>query len=436
MESSDSFELTESMEGKTEKVEEEVVVVQSKAIPEDLVERIVSMVPFPSVFKARALSKSWLAKMSPVKRTSTAPDVRKAERDSFHRQLGDWSKTHWQTFCPVFLGKENFIAYDGKSHNWRRMPSLTHLPENLVLARSNLQIEGPLLYGFARPETRTRKKELYVANILTRSWKQLPPRPSAKMSVVLCNKLVVTSSKSESCSLDSMEEERESSSSSYKVVTVCREHRNDQFDRYSAQIYDSNLDAWNSKKIIISTDFFRLTTSAYFDGILYMVADANPRDLLAFSVHDGRFEELKMPFVDTMRIISVNLVVSNGSLLMIVTEGFHQQNQQVLRIDLEARKMMEVARGPPPHLNFGPISTQAVSDGNCIFFGVEESSANRVLAYNVHEKEWSCFPAPQAASVGPYPAANDRIAATTASDRKYKWSASSFQPGLSPFASV
>ncbi|CAM6099218.1 unnamed protein product [Calypogeia fissa] len=36
----------------------------SNALPGNVVDRIIAMMPFPSIFKARLLSKSWLAKFS------------------------------------------------------------------------------------------------------------------------------------------------------------------------------------------------------------------------------------------------------------------------------------------------------------------------------------------------------------------------------------
>ncbi|CAM6099688.1 unnamed protein product [Calypogeia fissa] len=95
--------------------DEEEVCNNKTRLPEDLVERILAMVSFPFLFKARTLSKSWLAKFSPIE--SQDDKEKKMRAVSFQKQ-----------------------------------------------------IEGALLFIPAIPN-------LFVVNILNRSWKQLPPHP-------------------------------------------------------------------------------------------------------------------------------------------------------------------------------------------------------------------------------------------------------------------
>ncbi|CAM6095662.1 unnamed protein product [Calypogeia fissa] len=375
----------------------------SQILPEDLVERIVAMIPFPSIFKARGLSKSWLARFSSL--SSQQDEAQKCLVATFQRQVGKWS-TNWETFSPVFFCKEDFIAYNRASQTWGKLHPLSFLPENMFtlnrfLTRSNLQMEGPLLYGFGRSESGDRMYELYVGNILTRSWKQLPPRP-VRSSYVICSNLMI-----------------DPSVEAYKLILLCGS--SDKIESgYFAQIYDSKSETWSSKPFAVSGDFaVGPSTAANLNEVLYIVAINNPQNVLAINVEEGTSQELSLSCDEVVENISVNVVVCKKDWLLMVTKGLYPETLQVLRIDLTSLRLVELARGPPAHLNVGNIMGQPVGDGDCIFFRVEDSS-HRVLAYNVDEDSWSCFPLPAAS--------NGQMA--------YKWMGSSFHPGLCPFVAV
>ncbi|KAL2645037.1 hypothetical protein R1flu_012624 [Riccia fluitans] len=70
--------------------------------PSHLVEKIVFRIPFPSVFKARALSKKW--------------------NESFER-MGMAVCKEWPAFCPAFFDTKNclFLGYDRIRSDWLRM---------------------------------------------------------------------------------------------------------------------------------------------------------------------------------------------------------------------------------------------------------------------------------------------------------------------------
>lgn len=377
----------------------------SQTVPDALVEKIVAMMPFPSIFKARGLSKSWLARLSAISPSEEdGPEMGLAA--AFHRQVSERSN-RWEVLSPVLIGTEDFMAYNQASQNWPRLPSLSFLPRNWHLRSLTWQLEGPLLYGFALNDVPLSDVEhVIVANVLTRTWRQLPARPNAQLAPVLCHKLVI---------YPNLE--------AYKVILFCEQEGRP--DNYCAQIYESRSNSWSSKSFVVSSNFTDgPAVAAYLDGVFYMVGVKTPQSLLAFNVEEGTLRELRLSVQGYLRTATVNLVVCNAHSLMVVTKGLHRGGMYVdallvFRVDLESLELVRLAEGPPRNLQLGTMPfLPAVGDGGCIFFKVE-AGRSRVLAYNVEEDSWNCFPVP-----------------TSDARRVYHWLGSSFQPGLSPFVAV
>jgi hypothetical protein len=386
-------------------VDEDAIV-----LPEELVERILAMVPFPHILKGRVLSRSWLAKLSSTSSIQDEEEKRKAI--SFQKRMSHHWSANWMSLCPVFFSKEDLIGYDRATRQWRRIPTLSFLPENHITKskHSQLQIEGGLLFIVSPP------KHLSVANVLTRSWKQLPPRPWAD---------------GRSCGRESLV----SHIDAYKVV---------EFYRYQdglcfALIYNSELSAWNRRAVEVPRDFNFLSNRVSLNGVLYWMVGLNgiALCLLAFQVEEEVFEVLPLPPISgtpnlgiggpfTRSRIQCFPVVCCGSLLMVVCNNdLLVETVSILKIDLVSQRWLEVARGPPAALNFGKFRFRKwhASDGDCIFFMGE--NFDQVLAYNVQNNEWSCFPIPPEVLFG------DSI-----SSREYQMISFSFQPSLNPFVAL
>ncbi|CAM6111474.1 unnamed protein product [Calypogeia fissa] len=403
-------------------------------LPEDLVARILAMVPFPFIFKARILSKSWLARFASI---ASQDGELKSLASSFQKQVGEWSTSTWKSFCPVFVGKGEYLMYHQASRTWQRIPLLSFLPEDLLtrFRRSKLQTAGALLFISTSPEIRddfyqefrrsTRLRDirrgkytLYVANMLTRSWKQLPPRPPAD-SVDLDDKLHYLDAKLVT----------HKASETYKVIAFYVD-----VGYCLAQIYDSKASRWSSNRLYDSENLVFLSHCAYLNGVLYRVVRNNEvgGSLLAFSVEEGTFQVFEMPPIDIeLQFGLIDLVVCKGNLLMVAYNHFlYVENVVVLKIDLVSRRWLEVTRGPPAALNFGNLEKHPASDGDCIFFASAKFVGDIMLAYNLHEDVWSCFPCPTVVNQldAPHPLFAPAL--------EYKWTVSTFQPGLNPFLGV
>jgi hypothetical protein len=375
----------------------------SESLPEALVEKIIAMMPFPFIFKARCLSKSWRSKFSPISSSEGAENSLAAA--SFQRQVADWSRT-WNTFSPVLATTTGFIAYDRASQNWPSLPDFSFLPEISYSPYLRRKLVGPLLYGFCGQDSSTQihSQHVIMVNILTKSWRKLPSRPKVLGTHVLCHQLVIYPS------LDM-----------YRVIVLGQKYGTS--DEYSFEIYHSKSDTWSTKNITISRDFSEEPdVAAYLNGVLYMMGMKTPQSLLAFNVEEETLEEITLSFNNNeiLKTAILNLVIFRDNTLMLVTkgrfdEGVYQDTVRMFKIDLESRQLRWLADGPPAALNLGTVAfLRPVSDGDYLYFFNSQGEGSRVVAYNVNEDAWSSITVP-----GPRNA--------------YQWGGSSFQPGLGPF---
>jgi hypothetical protein len=141
-----------------------------KPLPEHLVEIIFARIPFPSIFKVRCLSKSWLARFSSPalqEDESKTPDA-----ISFQKLVSDNSR-NWKTFAPVLVSTEgDLVAYNMDTREWWKLPPLPFCRYSLPTT-SELFFEGALLYTFHNPLDGS----VFVAHILTQVVQVLtPPR--------------------------------------------------------------------------------------------------------------------------------------------------------------------------------------------------------------------------------------------------------------------
>jgi hypothetical protein len=407
----------------------------SVCLPEGLVEKIVAMMPFPVIFKARCLSKSWRSKFSSNSASEGAENPHAAA--SFQRQVADWSQK-WNTFSPVLTTTTGFIAYDSVSQSWPSLPNFSFLPDISYSPYLRRKLAGPLFVAFCGQDSSTPKHKsshhVMMGNILTQSWKKLPFRPKVLGTHVLCQELVIYSS------MDM-----------YRVIVISQKYGT--ADEYSFEIYHSKSDTWSSKDFTISRDISKdHRVAAYLNGVLYMMGVTTsrfsmhkPHSLLAFNVEEETLEEITLSFnnEEILHTSSLNLVIFREKTLMLATmrsfnqggydemgrfnEEEYDDTVRMFNIDLESRQLVWLADGPPAALNFTIDFLPPVSDGDYLYYYNRPQASNRisgfpkfqeegsrVVAYNVKENAWSEISVP-----GPRSA--------------YQWGRCSFQPGLSPF---
>lgn len=328
-------------------------------LPEELVERIVTMMPFPFVCKARLLSKSWMTRFSPISSLHDEEDKRCAI--SFQKQIGERS-TGWKTLCPVTVNRRekqelDLYGYEMESRTWQRLPSLSFLPGNFWIRQLPedwpvdperiLQIQGTLLLvtGSERGCSFDDHVQLYVANILTRSWKQLPP-PNKILGCAVISKLV--------------NHTRET----YKVVILSSSDLTS-----DVQIYDSESAAW--KDLEVSYLFKPLRGPAtYLDGLLFIAGHTSQ--------------------------LAINVVVINIVIINIIEETLEHIQYVVTLItgpfDPESQVMSEVLRDHTGQLEVGgKTCSKLITYDDCVFVG-GENDERIVLVFSNDGGALKCLP--------------------------------------------
>lgn len=389
-----------------------------KVFPVDLLETIISMMPFPSIFAARGLSHSWKVRFEPIAKLNSAEE--KLLAMSFQRKVAQRS-VDWQIFCPIHVAEKNLIGYDQVAQKWRTLPPL--LPE--FTFPESVEIDGSIVYGICRmgPDEDINcsyTKGQYVANILTRESKALPPLPETCKTNVQCLKLV-----------------RNSFSDMYKMIISgedgVREH-NRLFGRTSLHIYDSMTETWSGEKSCSFSmdDNFQVCpdASAYLNGILYMVPLHTVRPffpwnyLLAFNVDEVTLEEVALVESDEFQDWTafddfavddehVRLVVFNAKLLMIVIE-IESGPVHLLNIDIQSRRVRQLAVCEREDFKSDRMILEMPTSDNCIFYDASEFNGGLMLACKKGTTEWDFFS---------FSAPHD-------------WSNVSCPPGLNPFMAV
>lgn len=376
------------------------------------------MLPFPFIVQARGLSKAWRARFSPVSSLNNSEVAQQRDAVTFQRQVRERA-TNWTTFFPVCMDDDFFCGYDRASEKWVRFPSLSFLPKAFRSASTYHWIEGPLLYGIDREND-----TLYVANVLTRSWRRglgLPPvaPPAAGYAPISV---------------------RDAASETYKVIYL--QGDDDFLHKWSAQIYEPKSDVWTTKKLFQGGEPL-VRRPAYLNGVLYMASYNRLDSLLAYNMAEETLEELELAFDGVIdgAIINVYLVSCDGKLHMVVTER-NGLPVRVLAVDLESRRLLEVARAPDA-LSRGrgtriDKTMEPVSDANYIFFSTATvyrtigRMPGLMVAYDVHKDDWSLVDFRSKMS----PAFKCKSNSSIKSYRNFEWIKCSFQQGVNPFAEV
>lgn len=331
----------------------------------ELLENIISRMPFPSILNARALSQSWRSRFTPL--SSQRDEEKKRAAASFQALVCEQSQ-NWESFFPFCITQQSFLAYHQASQKSLILPSLE--PDVYFKNRRGLRmsqwISGALLFS-ADWGTRF----IYLANILTGRSRKLPAIPSP---------IEVGQPISQISLWDT-------SLATYRIIFV----------EYISEIqlcvchYESKSDEWVEKLLGCGPNGYLYgATQAYFNGILYSAPCGNQFEnmfhLEAINVEEGTLGVLHLSIHseidEDLNWIEIALVVCNEQLLMMVNgQGTWEELEEtphVLKIDLVSREMLEVGHVPPSINGDKLVSTYKywtpVSVGPCILFPAEDGS--------------------------------------------------------------
>lgn len=130
-----------------------------KELPDELLEHVLSFLPFPNLFRCRTICKQWR-------------DITQSPHLRLTRSLNQLS---WPSFCPLRYyneasegGEFRWSGYSAVTNKWQRMPPLS-LP---CLAGMKVWAGASGLLCFYNRENTDR---LVVCNPVTKQWRELPP---------------------------------------------------------------------------------------------------------------------------------------------------------------------------------------------------------------------------------------------------------------------
>ncbi|CAM6117002.1 unnamed protein product [Calypogeia fissa] len=420
-------------------------------LPEEVVERILAMIPFPYLLKVRSLSKSWYRKFPHRALEASTPaggsrmdqkrhPSKKSDRDR------DWSSSNsflsivssvsakWSVYCPVILGNEGLIGYDPVHKTWQGL--FTNLQQLLGTNVEPWLINacGPLISGVS--QSPNSQYHVFVTNVLTRRWRKLPPHPSTRVPSLL-NVLF-------------------DDSDGYKVFLVTEDPYEGPHDdctghdsnghaqrRVSAQVFDSVKGTWTTSQSEVpsATSFAWRSCSVMFDGNIYCLSgdDRNPIDhplqVWVYNLQEGSWTEIGHPFGQLVNMCSGTSVLLDltrfglfvcGSKIMVALALDPKQPYDdrvgsdtlvIYELDPETRDITFKSSGPPTTVLAN--SEHIASDGENIYFcTLDLLICYPIVVYNVKSGQWSCV-APDFRTSG--------------SLTNKRWADFAFQPGLSPF---
>ncbi|BBN00511.1 hypothetical protein MPTK1_1g29740 [Marchantia polymorpha subsp. ruderalis] len=408
------------------------------ALPTHIIEKIVSLIPFPSLLTARALSSYWFSSFSwePPHYSSLQEQVRSVSRN-------------WTTFCPTFVTKDHeLIGFDKVRQQWTSLLPLTYFPlQSSVCQFSGYgsSLEGPLLCANVNAgsccsllETYF-KVDLFITNVITREWKILPPRPVMQHPTHV---QVLPSS----------------TAGGYKVLTLTHPVSSE-FEEGGSdliQIYDSGRDAWE----LVPTD----VTSSYLEDLggvflndKYYVLYRNEEiaglgrnvvieHITVYDVHGGLCRRIvldSLPLNPGNLDYEFGIVKVTGSVMLVVVANslsvdeehsacpMHHHNFgemaircvsansiMVFELNPETGDFKPVATGPPCLAKNVSVDQMIGHESRIYFAGCVPHSS--VLFYDLQQNQWGCLPKPM-------------VGVCSSHSIAYCFA---FEPGLDPFVRV
>lgn len=419
------------------------------AIPEHLVETILSRIPYPHVFKTRLLSKQWYAKFPVDDGDENFPTP-------FQETIKS-SSTMWPSFCPVYLNPAgSLIGFNSTTKSWQVISVSASVPS--ILFYPNARRERRLYFGGSllaildcgicqRP---TADHHLFVMNIQSGSWREIAVSEDRRLGINTYLLLI-----------------NEVGMDGYKVLV--NQYYNSSSSPFKTDVYESNSagSSWTTSNY--RSEFTNSPTEfseycLYHDGNLFCMepegkvgpielvdlVDPEVVRLWKFNLKMGVWTESAHTIQLHGKAWSVGGVFRCGSRLMLAV--IHEEPEieteietdiddieesweyidslnlrpraRIYEINAERLDFVEVSISP---LDIYPGSI-LMSDRHCIYFAHVLYNRTSVACYNIRDDTWSRLPSPPP----------DFCRSPNRALRRpfNPWARSAYEPGVNPFAST
>ncbi|KAL3676069.1 hypothetical protein R1sor_026017 [Riccia sorocarpa] len=419
-------------------------------LPEGLAEEVIARLPFNLFFRCYLLARA--AKMHEKALKDTIA-TRKFE------EVITSVSTKWPTFCPVYLFREGLVGFNNQTETWQKVFDLKMFPfipkgvyttrvtscaGSLVsLASVNFSsAEGVDIEAYkewVHWKYRLLDHEVYVANVVTRKWRILPPRPNMQRPDIMHMVQV--------------------GGGDYKLFLLTQlGHVVGVPSVISTQVYNSVSNSWTEScsQALMPNWKTSLSNFAYYSGVFFIATGSrdysDPPVLMTHDVVKGTWGTMIPPLSLVLQnVMKYHVLLCGSELLLVVRllspiptlckspddDPFVRTNSfQIFKLDLASGQIKEEAKCPLEgglHVSFD----QVTAAGDCIYFGGRYIPGTPLIKYNVTKREWSyhnsawqwssftesCLPTWNGQTYSREP-------------RLYYWAHYGLQPGLNPFAEV
>ncbi|KAL3676775.1 hypothetical protein R1sor_026723 [Riccia sorocarpa] len=395
----------------------------SPELPGEMIEKIISLIPFPHILTARALSNEWRLRF--CAQASNTEDVRFSEMVKF-------AGASWPVYFPLVLDVKNRVitGLDYMSWTWVTLckgsldfeapPRSNPVPWEFAFRMTGL---GSLLY--ISTNTRAIKdpeKEFFAYNVFTRAWKWLPPRPACEW----------LSKSEDSYPLPPVSDHPmyliPDGPDSYKVLILANLHRVVVGEsllerRIGAYLYESRNNSWTVRLSSVGSWPSVFGMGAYWNGVIYLNPFWDDAGLLrysAYNVESGCWDQHLPPLRLRRRMSRTHkFIVLENQMLMFSWAGWDDEiskNSFILyKVDPRTGYCDVIYRGPPEPIPEA-CARLLVWHGDSIFF----ETGNSLIEFNIRKHTWTH--SPPIARRMPY--------------RHLVWSSTTFEPGRNPFITV
>ncbi|KAL2608283.1 hypothetical protein R1flu_026856 [Riccia fluitans] len=419
------------------------------SLPEGLMDEVIARLPFNLFFQCYLLLRASVRCEKVLNDTIT---IRKFET------VVTSVSAKWPTFCPIYLFREGLVGFNNQTQTWQKAFDLKMFPfiPKGVYTTKVISCAGSLIslasVNFSSTKDvdieaykewihwkyRLLDHEVYVANVVTKKWSILPPRPNMQRPDIM-HMLPIGDSE-------------------YKLLLLTQlGHVMGIPSMISTQVYDSVSKSWteNCSQAFMPNWKTSLSSFAYYSGVFFIATGSHdnndPPVLMTYDVVNGTWTTMIPPLSLVLQNVMKYHVLLCGSKLLLVVRLLSRtpsvaqapddpfvrtKSFQIFMLDVASGQIKEEAKCPledVPHVSFD----QVTAAGDCIYFGGRYIPETPLIIYNVLKRKWSYHN-----SAWQYPSFIESCVPTwngqtySREPRLYHWAHFGLQPGLNPFAKV
>ncbi|KAL3690423.1 hypothetical protein R1sor_016732 [Riccia sorocarpa] len=369
----------------------------SPELPGEIVEKIISLIPFRRILTARALSNEWRLRLS--------AQASNSESVSF-RELVKLAGASWPVYFPLVFNVTNRVirGLDSISWTWVTLseesldfeaPSRSD-PVPWELACSITGLGSLVCFAINTSKLKDPEKEFLAYNIFTQAWKWLPPRPACEWLSKPVESVLPRDAYPIYVIPDGADR--------YKVLVLVNVYKVESLEcQIGASLYDSRSSSWTIRLSSVRRMLSVFRRGAYCNGVIYFGPFWAGPELLQYSayiVESGYWEEHLPPLRlrKPTELLRHKFIVWENQLLLLSWATWDgrdpakiRKNSLILyKVDPVTGDCDVIYRGPPESIP-GACSRLCLWHGDSIFFEVE-GLGKYMMEFNIRKHTWTLSP--------------------------------------------